>query len=227
MSGVTDCYQPIERKLELTRRCLAVLSEFRNPVAIITKNHLVTRDIDLLSALAKHGAAIVNVSITTLDASLTPRLEPRASLPQFRLDAVRQLSQAGVPVNVMVAPVIPCITDHEMPKILEAAAEAGAVSAAFVPVRLPWAVAGLFENWIGRHFPDRKDKVLNRIRELRGGKLNDPKFGSRMRGQGIFAEQMEQLFHVGCRKAGLPKRKVELSTAAFRRPMGPQLGLFD
>jgi DNA repair photolyase len=227
MSGVTDCYQPIERKLELTRRCLAVLAEFRNPVAIITKNHLVTRDIDLLAELARYNATIVNVSITTLDPTLTPKLEPRASLPQFRLDAVRQLSKAGVPVNVMVAPVIPCITDHEMPNILEAAAEAGAVSAAFVPVRLPWAVAGLFENWVERHFPDRKEKVLNRIRSTRGGKLNDPNFGSRMIAQGIFGEQMEKMFEVGCRKAGLPKRKVELSTAAFRRPAGPQLALFD
>lgn len=227
MSGVTDCYQPIERKLRLTRRCLEVLAEFRNPVAIITKNHLVTRDIDLLGELAQHNAATVNVSITTLDATLTPRLEPRASLPQFRLAAVRELSAAGIPVNVMIAPVIPAITDHEMPHIVEAVAEAGAVSAAFVFVRLPWAVAPLFENWVTRHFPDRKEKVLNRIREMRGGKLNDPNFGSRMRGQGIFAEQIGQMFDVACRRAGLPKRKVELSTAAFRVPAGPQLTLFS
>src|SRR4051794_11552574 len=161
MSGVTDCYQPVERKLRLTRRCLEVLAEFRNPVAIITKNHLVTRDVDLLSQLARYQAAVVNVSITTLDATLTPRLEPRASLPTHRLAAVRELSRAGVPVNVMVAPVIPCITDHEMPRIIEAAAEAGAVSAGYVPVRLPWAVAPLFENWVERHFPERKEKILN------------------------------------------------------------------
>jgi DNA repair photolyase len=225
MSGVTDCYQPIERKLRLTRRCLEVLAEFRNPVAIITKNHLVTRDIDLLGELARHNAAIVNVSITTLDPQLTPRLEPRAALPAHRLDAVRQLSAAGIPVNVMVAPVIPAITDHEMPRIIEAAAEAGAVSAGFVPVRLPWAVAPLFENWLTRHFPDRKEKVLNRIREMRGGKLNDPNFGSRMRGRGIFAEQIEKIFDVACRRTGLPKRHVELSAAAFRVPGGPQLTL--
>ena len=225
MSGVTDCYQPIERKLRLTRRCLEVLAEFRNPVAIITKNHLVTRDLDLLAELARHSAAIVNVSITTLDATLTPRLEPRASLPAHRLAAVRELSGAGVPVNVMIAPVIPAITDHEMPHIVQAAAEAGAVSAAFVPVRLPWAVAPLFEHWVARHFPDRKEKVLNRIREMRGGKLNDPNFGSRMRGQGIFAGQMEKIFDVACRRAGLPKRHVELSTASFRVPSGPQLTL--
>jgi DNA repair photolyase len=225
MSGVTDCYQPIERKLRITRRCLEVLAEFRNPVAIITKNHLVTCDIDFLSELARHNAAVVNVSITTLDPALTPTLEPRASLPAHRLAAVRELSAAGIPVNVMVAPVIPAITDHEMPRIIEAAAEAGAVSAGFVPVRLPWAVAPLFENWIERHFPDRKEKVLNRIREMRGGKLNDPNFGSRMRGEGIFAEQIGQMFHVACRRAGLPKREVHLSTAAFRRPPGAQMEL--
>jgi len=227
MSGVTDCYQPIERKLQLTRRCLAVLAEFRNPVAIITKNHLVTRDLDLLGELARHDAVIVNVSITTLDATLTPRLEPRASLPAHRLAAVEALSKAGVPVNVMVAPVIPAITDHEMPAIIEAAANAGAVSAAYVPVRLPWAVAPLFENWVERHFPDRKEKVLNRIREMRGGKLNDPNFGSRMRGQGVYAEQIDQMFTVACRKAGLPKRIIHLSTASFRVPPGPQLTLFE
>lgn len=225
MSGVTDCYQPIERKLKLTRRCLEVLAEFRNPVAIITKNHLVTRDIDFLGELARYDAAVVNVSITTLDSTLTPRLEPRASLPAHRLAAVRELSAAGIPVNVMVAPVIPAITDHEMPRIIEAAAEAGAVSAGFVLVRLPWAVAPLFENWVERHFPDRKEKVLNRIREMRGGKLNDPNFGSRMRGQGIFAEQIGQMFHVACRRAGLPKREVNLSTSAFRRPSGAQMEL--
>jgi DNA repair photolyase len=226
MSGVTDCYQPIERKLKITRRCLEVLAEFRNPVAIITKNHLVTRDIDFLSELARYNAAVVNVSITTLDPTLTPKLEPRASLPAHRLAAVRELSAAGIPVNVLVAPVIPAITDHEMPRIIEAAAEAGAVSAGFVPVRLPWAVAPLFENWVERHFPDRKEKVLNRIREMRGGKLNDPNFGSRMRGDGIFAEQIGQMFHVACRRAGLPKREVHLSAAAFRRPSGPQMDLF-
>ena len=196
MSGVTDCYQPIERRLKITRRCLEVLAEFRNPVAIITKNHLVTRDIDFLSELARHNAALVNVSITTIDPTLTPKLEPRASLPSHRLAAVRELSAAGIPVNVLVAPVIPAITDHEMPRIIEAAAEAGAVSAGFVPVRLPWAVAPLFENWVKRHFPDRQEKVLNRIREMRGGKLNDPNFGSRMRGEGIFAEQIRQMFHI-------------------------------
>ncbi len=227
MSGVTDCYQPIERKLELTRRCLAVLAECRNPVAIVTKNHLVTRDLDLLGELARHDAVLVHISLTTLDPALTPRLEPRASLPAHRLAAIEALTRAGIPVSVLVAPVIPAITDHEMPKIIEAAAAAGAISAGFVPLRLPLAVAPLFEDWLTRHFPDRKEKVLNRIRDMRGGKLNDSSFGSRMRGEGVFAEQLRQLFHVACRRAGLPKREFELSTAAFRRPGGTQLALFD
>jgi DNA repair photolyase len=227
MSGVTDCYQPIERKLRITRRCLEVLAEFRNPVAIITKNHLVTRDVDLLSELARHNAVVVNVSVTTLDPTLTPRLEPRASLPMHRLAAIEELSRAGVPVNVMVAPVIPAITDHEIPAILDAVAQAGAVSAAFVPLRLPWGVKNLFEDWLDRHFPDRKDKVLNRIRDMRGGKLNDPAFGSRMRGEGVFAEQIGQIFAVAARKVGLPKREVTLSASSFRVPAGPQLSLFD
>lgn len=225
MSGVTDCYQPVERRLKLTRRCLEVLAEFLNPVAIITKNHLVTRDVDLLAELAHHGAVVVNISITTLDATLTPKLEPRASLPRHRLAAVEALSQAGVPVNVLVAPVIPALTDHEMPKIIEAAAAAGAVSAGFVPLRLPFGVAPMFEDWLTRHFPERKETILNRIREIRGGQLNDPNFGSRMRGEGIFAEQMRAMFHVACRRAGLPKREVTLSAAAFRVPAGPQMEL--
>jgi len=227
MSAVTDCYQPVERKLQLTRRCLEVLARFRNPVAIITKNYLVTRDIDLLSELAGLNAAAVNVSVTTLDATLTPRLEPRASLPQHRLAAIRELTSAGIPVNVMVAPVIPGITDHEIPAIITAAAEAGATSAACVPVRLPYAVIDLFVEWLERHFPDRKQKVLGRIRDMRGGKLNDPNFGSRMEGHGVFAEQIHNLFAVACRKVGFPKPRAELSTAAFRVPGRAKQESFD
>lgn len=227
MSGVTDCYQPIERKLKLTRRCLEVLAEFRNPVGIITKNFLVTRDVDLYAELAKHNAARVNISITTLDETLTPKLEPRAALPKHRLAAVKILSDAGVFVNVMVAPVIPGITDFEMPKIIQAARDAGAKSVGYVPLRLPFAVKDLFAEWLEIHFPDRKEKVLNRIRAMRDGKLNDGNFGSRMRGEGIFAEQMNQMFHVACRKAGFDKIETpEISTAAFRVPSGPQLTLF-
>ncbi|MEY2409045.1 MAG: hypothetical protein QOF48_1715 [Verrucomicrobiota bacterium] len=218
MSGVTDCYQPVERRLKLTRRCLEVLAEFRNPVAIITKNHLVTRDIDVLGELAAHNAAVVYVSVTTLDSSLTPKLEPRASLPAHRLDAIEKLNRAGIPAGVLIAPVIPGITDHEIPSILEAASAAGAACAGYVMLRLPHGVGPLFEEWLGRHFPDRAENVLNRIRSLRGGRLNDPQFGSRMRGEGAYADQAEALFEVASRRAGFGDRRPELSAAAFRVP---------
>ncbi|HEY2740130.1 MAG TPA: PA0069 family radical SAM protein [Thermoanaerobaculia bacterium] len=225
MCGVTDAYQPVERKLEITRRCLGVLAEFRNPVAVITKNALVTRDIDHLAALAEHGAAAVFLSITTLDADVARVMEPRASHPHDRLEAVKRLSEAGIPTGVMVAPVVPAITDHEMPKILEAAAQAGARSAGYVMMRLPGAVSGLFSEWLERHFPDRKEKVLHRVQELRGGKLNDPRFGSRMRGEGIYADQVRSTFETFRRRYGLDKPFPALSTAAFRRP-GEQMSLF-
>jgi DNA repair photolyase len=228
MSGVTDPYQPVERRLKITRGCLEVLAEFRNPVGIITKSDLVTRDADLLGELAGHGAAIVNLSITTLSKELKRAMEPRAALPENRLEAIRRLSDAGIPTGVMVAPVIPGLTDHEMPEILECAAEAGAVRAGWIMLRLPHAVKDLFADWLARHFPDRKEKVLNRLRDLRGGVLYDPRFGARMRGEGPFAEQVRQVFEVTCRRVGLNEVPVELSTAAFRRPpRGDQLGLFD
>ena len=227
ISGVTDCYQPIERKLKITRGCLAVLAEFRNPVGIITKNFLVTRDIDLLAELARHNAAQVYVSVTTLDAELRKIMEPRTSPPAARLEAVRRLSEAGVRVGILMAPIIPGLTDHEIPAVLEAAAKAGAKSAGHVTLRLPHAVAPLFEKWLETHFPDRKEKVLNRLRAMRGGKLYDSKWGERMRGGGIFADQIDQLFEVARRKAGLAERGGELSTAAFRRPGGAQMQLFE
>ena len=217
ISGVTDPYQPVERKLEITKRCLEVLADFRNPTAIITKNQLVTRDVDPLRELARFDAARVFVSITTLDAKLANMMEPRASTPELRLEAVRALAAAGVPVGVMVAPVVPAITDHEMPAILKAAAEAGAQWAGYVVLRLPWAVAPLFEKWLEEHYPDRKDKVLSRIRDLRGGKLYDAKWGVRGRGEGFFAEQIGAIFEVTTRRLGLNLRREELSTAAFRR----------
>ena len=217
ISGVTDPYQPIERKLRITRGCLEVLAEFRNPVGIITKNHLVTRDADVLAELASFDATRVFVSITTLDPDLARIMEPRTSTPALRLEALSTLSKAGVPVGVMVAPTIPGITDHEMPKILAAAKEAGARWAGFVVLRLPWAVAPLFERWLEEHFPDRKEKVLNRMRDLRGGKLYDAQWGVRGRGTGIFADQIEALFDVTCRKLGLNEKREELSTEHFRR----------
>jgi DNA repair photolyase len=227
MSGVTDCYQPVERRLKITRGCLEVLAQFRNPVTILTKNHLVTRDIDLLRQLAEHRAVAAMLSITTLDQSLAMKMEPRTSVPRRRLEAVRMLSEAGIPVGVMVAPIIPGLNDQEMPAILAAAAEAGASFAGYEPLRLPWAVKDLLEDWLGRHFPDRKEKVLNRVRQMRGGKLNDPNFGSRMRGSGIWAEQLKSLFQLAKRRAGITGRFPQLSTASFRRPRQGQMELFQ
>ena len=219
MSGVTDPYQPIERKLKITRRCLEVLAKFRNPVAFVTKNRLVTRDIDLLGDLASHKAAAVNVSVTSLDPKLQQVLEPRTSAPAARLDAVAQLRAAGIPVGVMVAPIIPGLTDHEIPAIVAACAKAGAQFAGYTVVRLPWAIAPMFEHWLEEHFPDRKEKILGRIKEIRGGtgRLNDPNWGSRIKGQGIFADQIRDMFEVACKRNGIGERP-HLSTAAFRRP---------
>jgi DNA repair photolyase len=226
MSGVTDCYQPIERKLQLTRQCLAVLAEFRNPVTIVTKNALVQRDLDLLQELAAHHAAIVLFSITTLDADLARVMEPRTAVPRRRLEAMGQLAAAGIPVGVMAAPIIPGLNDHEIPAILRAAADAGAAWAGYEPLRLPHAVATLFVDWLSLHFPDRKEKILGRIRAMRNGKLNDPNFGSRMRGSGLWAEQLKLMFHLAKRKAGLDRPYPSLSVAAFRRPPQPQLTLW-
>ena len=227
MSGVTDPYQPVERRLRITRRCLGVLAEFRNPVVIVTKNYLVTRDLDLLSELASHDAAAVAFSLTTLDDDLRRIMEPRTSRPARRLAAVEKLAAGGIPVGVMTAPVIPGLNDHELPNLLSAAAEAGATFAAYVPVRLPYAVAPLFEDWLACHFPERKDKVLNRIRSMRGGELNDASFGSRMRGEGLFAKHIAQLFSISCRRAGMGEgRFPKLSTAAFRGGGGAQPDLF-
>jgi len=225
VSGVTDAYQPIERKLRITRRCIEVLAEFRNPTLIVTKNHLVARDADLLGPMAEDRAAAVMVSITSLDGTLQRKMEPRASPPERRLEAVRALADAGVPVGVLVAPVILGLTDHEMPAILDAAARAGARTAGYVPLRLPYAVKEIFERWLEDHFPDRKEKILNRIRDLRGGRLNDPHFGTRLRGEGVFAEEIRALFTIAARRAGLLDRRIELSPAAFRRPGGSQLSL--
>ncbi len=225
MSGVTDPYQPVEKQLRITRGCLEVLAQFRNPVAVITKNRLVTRDIDLLQELTKFDAAAVNISITSLDPKLQRVLEPRTSSPEARLDAVKQLRAAGIPVGVMVAPIIPGLTDHEAPKLLEACAGAGAQFAGYTIVRLPWAVAPLFERWLEERFPDRKEKVLGRIRDLRGnGRLNNSEWHTRTTGEGIFAEQIASLFEVGRRRSGIGERE-QLSTAAFRKST-TQLDLF-
>ena len=226
MSGITDAYQPIERKLKLTRRCLEVLLSYRNPVCIVTKNHLVTRDLDILKELTGYDAAAVTLSITTLDKKLARKMEPRTSAPQSRLDAVAKLAAAKVPVSVNIAPVIPGLNDEEIPAILNAAAHAGATNAAYIPLRLPFAVKDLFVDWLERSYPTKKKKILDRIRNMRGGKLNDPNFGSRMRGEGIWSEQINNLFHLGCKRAGIQNHGTALSTEHFRRPGGRQLQLF-
>lgn len=234
MSGVTDCYQPIERKLQLTRRCLEVLAECRNPVWIVTKNALVARDVDYLSALAKVGACGVSLSLTTLDNDLCGKLEPRTSRPAKRLEAIRILADAGVPVGVNLAPIIPALNEPEIPALLEAAKAAGAQFAWYTCVRLPYAVKDLFADWLGRHFPEKKERILSNIRQVRGGKLNDSTFGSRMKGEGLFAERIEKLFKIHRKRQGLDGPSPELSSAHFIRPTVPpapkgdpaQLGLF-
>lgn len=226
MSGVTDCYQPTERKLEVTRGCLEVLAEFRNPVSIITKNYLVTRDIDYLSKLATHNAARVTISITTLDRDLARIMEPRTSQPGRRLQAIEKLAKAGIPVGVNVAPIIPGLTDHECANILEAAQKAGATHAGFTILRLPYGVKHLFKDWLEQHFPDRKDKVLNKIKDMRGGKLNEATFGKRFRGEGNYAQQISDMFKVHSKRLGLNKSNNPLSTAAFKPAHGKQMDLF-
>jgi DNA repair photolyase len=186
----------------------------------------VTRDLDLLRELARHRAAAVFLSITTLDVELARALEPRASSPERRLGALRELASAGVPCGVFVAPIIPALNDHEVPAILQAAREAGASAASYTVVRLPWGVEEQFEAWLREHRPERAERVLNRLRSLRSGKLSDSRFGRRMRGTGLFAEQIAALFRSAARRHGLDGSSLELSSESFRAPGGRQLGLF-
>ena len=225
MSGVTDCYQPAERQFRLTRQCLEVCAELRHPIFIITKNALVTRDLDVLQELARYQCIAVHVSVTTLDAELGGAMEPRASRPAARLRAIRELSAAGIPVGVMVAPTIPGLTDHEMPAILEAAAEAGATRAGYVLLRLPHAVKDVFIRWLDEHVPTKKARILDRVRDMRGGKLYDSSWGKRGTGEGIFADQLGQMFEVAARRAGFTQERFQLATEHFRKP-GEQLALF-
>ena len=226
LSGNTDCYQPVEKQKQLTRRCLEVLLEFRNPVVIITKNHLVSRDADILAELARFDCIAVTLSLTTLDHKLSSLLEPRASRPARRLAAIAKLADAGVPVGYLQAPMIPGLTDSEAPAIGVAAARAGATFSGYVALRLPFAVKDLFEQWLEQHYPDKKTKILNRVREIRGGKLNDPNFKSRMRGEGIFAAQMAELFQLARKKSGIRERWPKLTTEHFRRAEKNQFSLF-
>jgi DNA repair photolyase len=225
LSGVTDCYQPAERRFRLTRACLEVFAEFRNPVGVITKNFLITRDLDLFAELAHWNCVVATLSVTTLDAALAGKLEPRAARPEHRLRAIRLLAEAGVPVNVNVAPVIPGLTDHELPAILEAARDAGARRATYIALRLPHTVKDVFIDWLDAHESGKKERVLSRMREMRGGKLYDARFGVRGRGEGLFADQLHQLFEVTARRLGLNREEFALSHEHFRRPGGTQLEL--
>jgi len=228
LSGVTDCYQPVERDLQLTRRCLEVALEARQPIGIVTKNALVLRDLDLLGPMAALRTVHVSISITTLDQSLTKTLEPRTSAPEARLRAVRALREAGVPVSVLLAPVIPGLTDSEIPAILAAAAEAGAESAAYQLLRLPRCVQEIFGEWLQRTHPLQQPRVEAMILATRGGKLNSSEFGQRMSGTGLLAEQVGQLFHTFARRHGLDADLPPYDCDQFRPPRLPrgQLRLF-
>lgn len=226
LSGNTDPYQPLERRLGITRRCLEVFLKHRNPVAIITKNHLVTRDADLLEEMARYNLVRVTLSITTLNPELVGVMEPRTSRPERRLKALEELSNRGVPVSVNVAPVVPGLTDEEMPAILKAAAEHGATNASYIMMRLPGPVKELFLDWLKREFPDRVQRVVNRLTDLRGSQLTDSRFGVRMRGEGEWADMMSNLFQMSCRKNGLNRTHPPLSTDHFRRLRNGQADLF-
>ncbi len=217
MSGVTDCYQPIERRLRVTRGCLEAMGERNQPVFIVTKNRLVTRDIDVLSSLARVRAAGVAVSLTTLNADVARKMEPRASSPRDRLGAMRALADAGVPVVVMTAPIVPGLNDHEIPALLKAAADSGASGAGFVMLRLPYQIKAVFLDWLSREFPERAARVESGVRAMRGGALNDARWGSRFRGEGVKAEQIKATFDLFRARYGLDRRGEGLSSAAFRK----------
>jgi len=224
----TDPYQPIERERHVTRRLLEVASASNHPISIITKSSLILRDQDLLSDLARRRLVHVFVSVTTLSSKLSRVMEPRAASPARRIEVVRALSSAGVPVGVMAAPMIPALNDNELEAIVAAAADAGASWASYILIRLPHEIGELFESWLDTHFADRKERILGLIRETRGGRLYDSSFGQRMRGQGPYAELLARRFAVACRRSGLGGELEPLSTDGFRPPVaaGDQLDLF-
>jgi DNA repair photolyase len=217
----TDAYQPIERTQRITRSVLEVLHETDHPVALITKSSLIERDVDLLAPMAARRLAVAAVTITTLDADIARTLEPRAATPARRLRTIRELTDAGVPVGVSVAPLIPFITEPDLERILEAAREAGAVYANYIVLRLPWEVRPLFQEWLQAHFPDRAERVMNRVREMRGGKDYDADFASRMRGTGIWADLIRQRFYKTADRLGFRYNRFELDTSKFRPPPRP------
>ncbi len=224
IAGNTDCYQPLEKRLELTRSCLQVLLQHRNPAAIITKSALVLRDLELLQAMQQQHLIAVMISITTLDANLARRLEPRAALPQQRLNALKQLSQAGIPTGVMVAPIIPGLTDEEMPNILRQAAAAGARSAGWICLRLPHGLKQLFLDWLQFHYPEKTNRIVTALRQFHGGKLYQAQFGTRMRGEGKRAQMLAQWFKAECSRLKLnqPPSPFQLSTQHFIRHPHPR-----
>ncbi|QRQ89236.1 PA0069 family radical SAM protein [Cupriavidus oxalaticus] len=217
----TDAYQPIEREQRITRGILEVLSEHDHPVALITKSSLIERDIDLLAPMAAKRLAVAAVTITTLDADIARTLEPRAATPSRRLRTIRTLTDAGIPVGVSIAPVIPFITEPDLERVLEAAREAGAVYANYIVLRLPWEVRPLFEEWLLAHFPDRAERVMNRVRDMREGKAYDASFATRMRGTGVWADLLRQRFYKAADRLGFRYNRFELDTSRFRPPAGP------
>ncbi|RYD81747.1 MAG: PA0069 family radical SAM protein [Sphingobacteriales bacterium] len=226
LSGNTDCYQPIERKTKLTRQLLEICLEYKHPVSIITKNSLILRDIDIINQLAILKLVHVNISITSLDESLRQKLEPRTATAAQRMKVVEQLSASNIPVNIMVAPVIPALNDHEIPEIIKTAAEKGALSAAYTIVRLNGEIGQIFEDWIHKTFPDRANKVLRQIAACHGGKLNDSRWGTRMKGEGEWALTINKLFKMAKRKHMAGKIWPEYDLTIFKRPERGQLSLF-
>jgi DNA repair photolyase len=245
IGSATDVYQPVERSWRLTRGVIELLAQTGHPLTVVTKNSLIERDLDLLQPLARRNLVAVYISVTSLDSELSRILEPRASAPWRRLQTVRTLADAGIPVGVLAAPMIPFINDEFLERIVESAAQAGAYYASYTVVRLPWEVRPVFEQWLQAHFPDRAERVLHRIEDMREGKRNDPRFGSRMRGTGIWSDLLRQRFDMAVRKAGLNRQRLQLDTHQFIPPApvspsaspgpgfahGPaparQLGLFD
>jgi DNA repair photolyase len=227
MGTNTDPYQPVERDLKITRQILRVLSDFNNPVGIVTKNHLVTRDIDILGDMAKRNLAEVFLSVTTLDRDLARTMEPRASAPHRRLDAIRELAAAGIPVGVMTAPMIPGLNDHEMESILDAAAAAGATRAGYTALRLPLEIKELFEEWLRANRPDRADRVLSLIRQIRGGELYKAEFGTRMRGEGPIAQLLGKRFAAAVKRLDLNRVRYRLDTMRFAVPAAARTAVVD
>lgn len=227
MGTNTDPYQPIERDLKITRQILRVLSDFNNPVGIVTKNHLITRDIDILGDMARRNLAEVFLSVTTLDRDLARTMEPRASAPHRRLDAIRELAAAGIPVGVMTAPMIPGLNDHEMESILDAAAAAGATRAGYTALRLPLEIKELFEEWLRANRPDRAERVLSLIRQIRGGELYKAEFGTRMKGEGPIAQLLSRRFAAAVKRLDLNRVRYRLDTMRFAVPAAARTALVD